>query len=184
MCRLFYLLLSYVSSHCHTSFFWCLVSVLWCCHTSVWYCHTSSDLWNYHMLSGCVKFVIWSYHMLHGCLKVSHVVWLSEVIACCLVAWSCHMLSDWNYHVLSGRLKFSHVICWFEVITCYLIVWYLLSTVKPLDNIIETSRDLGLSEFITHAEGAGLIGELTRGGAYTVFAPTNEAIMDVSPDIL
>uniref|UniRef100_A0A0B7ATX2 FAS1 domain-containing protein n=1 Tax=Arion vulgaris TaxID=1028688 RepID=A0A0B7ATX2_9EUPU len=58
------------------------------------------------------------------------------------------------------------------------------SRVKPLDNIIETTRDLGLTDFISHAEGAGLLSDLSNGGAYTVFAPTNQAIREVSPDVL
>ena len=50
-----------------------------------------------------------------------------------------------------------------------------LSTVKPLKNILETARDIGATDFVKYVEESGLQKDWSREGAFTLFAPTNEA---------
>jgi len=52
--------------------------------------------------------------------------------------------------------------------------------VKPLKNILETARDLGATEFVKYVEESGLQKEWVRDGAFTLFAPTNEAFKSMS----
>ncbi|XP_076468128.1 transforming growth factor-beta-induced protein ig-h3-like [Babylonia areolata] len=51
---------------------------------------------------------------------------------------------------------------------------------KPLENLLETARTLGLSEFVRHVEVNNLTDLLTSQGAFTVFAPSDQAFRDAS----
>lgn len=53
------------------------------------------------------------------------------------------------------------------------------SGVKPLKNILETARDLGATDFVNYIEESGLDKELASEGAFTLFAPTNEAFQNI-----
>ncbi|XP_025085246.1 transforming growth factor-beta-induced protein ig-h3-like [Pomacea canaliculata] len=53
--------------------------------------------------------------------------------------------------------------------------------VKPLGNLLETAGDLGLSQFSQHAERNNLSHTLRHEGAFTVFAPANEAFAQTTP---
>jgi len=53
------------------------------------------------------------------------------------------------------------------------------SGVKPLKNILETARELGASDFVNYIVESGLDKELSREGAFTLFAPTNEAFQSI-----
>jgi uncharacterized surface protein with fasciclin (FAS1) repeats len=55
--------------------------------------------------------------------------------------------------------------------------WYicLISSVKPLKNILDTARDLGASKFVSYIEESGLNAGLTKEGTYTLFAPLDDA---------
>ena len=50
---------------------------------------------------------------------------------------------------------------------------------KPLKNILETARELGASDFVNYIVESGLDKELSREGAFTLFAPTNEAFQSI-----
>ncbi|XP_012941286.1 transforming growth factor-beta-induced protein ig-h3, partial [Aplysia californica] len=52
---------------------------------------------------------------------------------------------------------------------------------KPLGNIVETARDLRLNGFVQMTGTTGQRDDLSNHGAYTVFAPTDEAMWDASP---
>lgn len=46
---------------------------------------------------------------------------------------------------------------------------------KPLVNVLETAEQLGATKWAQYIRDSGLAGELEGPGAYTLFAPTNEA---------
>ncbi|XP_059161229.1 transforming growth factor-beta-induced protein ig-h3-like [Physella acuta] len=52
---------------------------------------------------------------------------------------------------------------------------------KPLDNMLETSRDLKLTSFLHHINKTQLQHDLAKFGPYTAFIPTDEAIQAASP---
>lgn len=47
--------------------------------------------------------------------------------------------------------------------------------VKPLSTLLETAESLGATKWAQYIRESGLSGELESAGAYTLFAPTNEA---------
>ena len=51
---------------------------------------------------------------------------------------------------------------------------------KPLKNVLDTARELGATDFVQYVEESGLDKEWTREGAFTLFAPTNEAFQSIS----
>lgn len=55
--------------------------------------------------------------------------------------------------------------------------------VKPLKNILDTARDLGATDFVRYVEESGLEKEWAREGAFTLFAPTNEAFANIPPQL-
>lgn len=57
------------------------------------------------------------------------------------------------------------------------------SGVKPLKNILDTARELGATEFVKYVEESGLQKEWSRDGAFTLFAPTNEAFSSIARDL-
>lgn len=84
----------------------------------------------------------------------------------------------------------------------------MLSTVKPLKNILDTARDLGATDFVRYVEESGLQKEWAREGvltswyllnsyyllinlsplihniqAFTLFAPTNEAFANIPREL-
>ncbi|KAL8570301.1 hypothetical protein ACOMHN_011322 [Nucella lapillus] len=54
---------------------------------------------------------------------------------------------------------------------------------KPLENLVETARDLGLSEFVKYVERNNLTDLLSDQGAFTVFAPSDKAFREASDDM-
>ena len=52
---------------------------------------------------------------------------------------------------------------------------------KPLGNLLETARDLGLSQFSQHIVRSNLSDLFENQGAFTVFAPSDQAFMEASP---
>lgn len=57
------------------------------------------------------------------------------------------------------------------------------SGVKPLKNILETARDIGATDFVKYVEESGLQKDWSREGAFTLFAPTNEAFARIPRDL-
>jgi len=55
--------------------------------------------------------------------------------------------------------------------------------VKPLKNILDTARDLGATDFVRYVEESGLQKEWSREGAFTLFAPTNEAFQSIRKEL-
>ncbi|KZS06760.1 transforming growth factor-beta-induced protein ig-h3 [Daphnia magna] len=55
--------------------------------------------------------------------------------------------------------------------------------VKPLKNILETARELGATDFVRYVEESGLQKEWAREGAFTLFAPTNEAFANIPREL-
>ncbi|XP_046655629.1 periostin-like [Daphnia pulicaria] len=55
--------------------------------------------------------------------------------------------------------------------------------VKPLKNILETARELGATDFVQYVEESGLQKEWAREGAFTLFAPTNEAFANIPREL-
>ncbi|CAH1776867.1 unnamed protein product [Owenia fusiformis] len=49
------------------------------------------------------------------------------------------------------------------------------TAIKPLKNLVEVARDLGLESFLSIADGDGLLKTLETRGAFTVFVPSEEA---------
>ncbi|XP_037795768.1 serine-rich adhesin for platelets-like [Penaeus monodon] len=51
--------------------------------------------------------------------------------------------------------------------------------VKPLKNLLETAEALGATKWAAYIRESGLANELETAGAYTLFAPTNEAFSNL-----
>ena len=51
---------------------------------------------------------------------------------------------------------------------------------KPLGNLLDTARELGLTEFTRHVERNNLTDMLSHQGAFTVFAPSDQAFREAS----
>ena len=54
---------------------------------------------------------------------------------------------------------------------------------KPLKNVLDTARDLGATDFVRYVEESGLQKEWSREGAFTLFAPTNEAFQGMPKEL-
>ena len=54
---------------------------------------------------------------------------------------------------------------------------------KPLKNILDTARELGATDFVKYVESTGLEKEWVREGAFTLFAPSNEAFASMNPQL-
>ncbi|KAL1131673.1 hypothetical protein AAG570_011286, partial [Ranatra chinensis] len=54
--------------------------------------------------------------------------------------------------------------------------------VKPLKNVLETARDLGARKFVKYIQESGLEYELTRSGALTLFAPSDDAMESLTAE--
>ncbi|XP_054270293.1 transforming growth factor-beta-induced protein ig-h3-like [Macrosteles quadrilineatus] len=54
--------------------------------------------------------------------------------------------------------------------------------VTPLQNVLETAKKLGASQFVKYIEKAGLTRELSNDGPFTLFVPSDEVFKDLPRD--
>ena len=86
-----------------------------------------------------------------------------------------------EYPVKKDVLVVRAVIC--ADLTTEIKIFEIWLTVKPLKNILDTARDLGATDFVRYVEESGLQKEWSREGAFTLFAPTNEAFQSIRKEL-
>ena len=70
------------------------------------------------------------------------------------------------YQYLTSIKLYYQCLCYQLLVVC---------AVKPLINLLDTAESLGATRWASYIRESGLANELETAGAYTLFAPTNEA---------